>query len=43
MLFVPVHTLPDPVILPDTLAGFTVTVTLEVVAEVHTPLVTIAL
>ena len=43
VLFVPVHTVPAPAILPDTLAGFTVTVTLDVVDEVHTPLVTIAL
>ena len=42
VLLVTVHTVVAPVMLPATDAGFTVIVTLEVLAEVQTPLVTTA-
>ena len=43
VLFVPVQTAVAPEMLPATDVGFTVIVTLEVVAEEQTPLVTTAL
>ena len=43
VLLVPVQTVAAPLMLPETDAGFTVIVTLDVVAEEQTPLVTTAL
>ena len=42
VLLVPVQTVAAPVMLPATEVGFTAIVTLDVVAELHTPLVTTA-
>ena len=42
VLLVPLQTVAAPLMLPATLAGFTVIVTLEVVAEAQAPLVTTA-
>ena len=42
VLLVPLQTVPAPLMLPAMLAGFTVIVTLGVVAEVQLPLVTTA-
>ncbi len=42
VLFVPVHTVAPPPMLPPTLAGFTVTTPLALLADVHAPLVTTA-
>ena len=42
VLFVPVHTVAAPAMLPATDAGFTVIVTLDVLADEQTPLVTTA-
>ena len=43
VLFVPVHTVALPAIVPPTLAGLTVTVALALLAESQTPLLIIAL
>ena len=42
VLLVPVQTAVAPLMLPETDVGLTAIVTLEVVAELHTPLVTTA-
>ena len=42
VLLVPVQTVVAPLMLPETDVGLTAIVTLEVVAELHTPLVTTA-
>ncbi len=42
VLFVPVHTVAPPLILPPTLAAFTVTIPLELLSNAHAPLVTTA-